>query len=164
MPYSFSSATFRELTMHCPYCGSRETEVIETRDSEDLDTIRRRRACMQCEKRFTTYERVENIHLFVIKRDGRREQFNRDKLRIGVVKSCEKTAIPMDLIEKIVHEIEREIRSSGASEVQSDMIGEMVAKRLKKIDKVAYIRFASVFKRFVDVEEFEKEVKQLRIL
>jgi transcriptional repressor NrdR len=150
--------------MHCPYCGGRETEVIETRDSEDLDTIRRRRACLQCEKRFTTYERVENIHLVVIKRDGRREQFNREKLKTGIIRAVEKTTVSVEAIEKIVTDIERELRSGGTMEVQSSKIGEYVARQLKKLDKVAYIRFSSVFKRFVDVEDFEKEVKRLRIL
>lgn len=150
--------------MHCPYCGGRDTEVIETRDSEDLDTIRRRRACLQCEKRFTTYERVENIHLIVIKRDGRREQFNREKLKTGILRAVEKTTVSVDAIEKIVTDIERELRSGGTMEIPSPKIGEYVARQLKKLDKVAYIRFSSVFKRFVDVEDFEKEVRRLRIL
>lgn len=148
-------------TMKCPYCGSRETEVVETRDSEDLETIRRRRACLKCEKRFTTYERVENIHLVVIKKDGKREQFNRDKLKTGLLRACEKTKVPSDAIERIVVEVERELRASDSLEVESTKIGEMVAQRLKKIDKVAYIRFSSVFRRFLDLEDFQKEVKRL---
>ncbi|KKR76830.1 MAG: Transcriptional repressor NrdR [Candidatus Levybacteria bacterium GW2011_GWA2_40_8] len=147
--------------MKCPYCGSKETEVVETRDSDDLETIRRRRACLKCEKRFTTYERVENINLVVIKKDGRREQFNRDKLKSGIIRSSEKTKISLDKIEKIVVDIERELRTLDSIEVESKKIGHMVAQRLKKLDKVAYIRFSSVFKRFVDVEDFEKEVKKL---
>lgn len=147
--------------MKCPYCGSRDTEVVETRVSEDLDTIRRRRACTNCEKRFTTYERVENINLVVIKKDGRREQFNRDKLKNGIIRSCEKTKISVADIEQIVTEIERELRGADSVEVESKKIGQMVAVRLKKLDKVAYIRFSSVFRRFVDVEDFEKEVKKL---
>jgi len=147
--------------MKCPYCGSKKTEVVETRDSEDLETIRRRRECLACQKRFTTYERVENINLVVIKKDGRREQFNRDKLRAGIIRSCEKTKVSMEDIEKIVTEIERELRGADSVEVDSKKIGQLVATRLKKIDKVAYIRFSSVFKRFVDVEDFEKEVKRL---
>ncbi|OGH21453.1 MAG: transcriptional regulator NrdR [Candidatus Levybacteria bacterium RIFCSPLOWO2_01_FULL_38_13] len=147
--------------MKCPYCGSKETEVVETRDSEDLETIRRRRSCLTCDKRFTTYERVENISLVVIKKDGRREQFNRDKLRSGIIRSCEKTKVSMEDIERIVTETERELRNADSVEVDSKKIGQMVAARLKKIDKVAYIRFSSVFKRFVDVEDFEKEVKRL---
>src|SRR3989344_5645315 len=147
--------------MKCPYCGSKETEVVETRDSEDLETIRRRRSCLTCDKRFTTYEREENISLVVIKKDGSREQFNRDKLRSGIIRSCEKTKVSMEDIERIVTETERELRNADSVEVDSKKIGQMVAARLKKIDKVAYIRFSSVFKRFVDVEDFEKEVKRL---
>lgn len=147
--------------MKCPYCGSSETEVVETRDSEDLETIRRRRACLKCEKRFTTYERVENITLIVIKKDGKREQFNREKLKSGIIRSCEKTTVSIEDIEKIVVEIERELRSQDSVEVESKKIGQLVAAKLKKLDKIAYIRFSSVFKRFVDIEDFEKEVKRL---
>lgn len=147
--------------MRCPYCGARETEVVETRDSEDLETIRRRRSCQKCDKRFTTYERVENIHLIVIKRDGKRQPFVREKLKGGILKSCEKTTVSVDQIEKIVTDIERELRNEAGVEVESRKIGEMVALRLKQIDKIAYIRFSSVFKRFVDIEDFEKEVQKL---
>lgn len=147
--------------MKCPYCGSKDTEVVETRDSEDLETIRRRRECLKCNKRFTTYERIENINLIVIKKDGKREQFDRDKLKSGIIRSCEKTTVSLEDIEKIVTEIERELRSADSVEVESKKIGQLVATRLKALDKVAYIRFSSVFKRFVDVEDFEKEVKRL---
>ncbi|MDO8583297.1 MAG: transcriptional regulator NrdR [bacterium] len=147
--------------MKCPYCGSNETEVVETRTSEDIDTIRRRRECLKCKKRFTTYERIENVNLVVIKKDGKREQFDRDKLKSGIIRSCEKTKVSLDDIEKIVAEIERELRSGDSVEVESKKIGQMVALRLKKIDKVAYIRFSSVFKRFVDIEDFQEEVKRL---
>jgi len=147
--------------MKCPYCGAKETEVVETRDSEDLETIRRRRACLKCEKRFTTYERIENVNLTVIKKDGKREQFDRDKLRSGIARSSEKTKVTADDIDRIVIEVERELRGADSTEVESKKIGQMVAARLKKIDKVAYIRFSSVFKRFVDIEDFEKEVQKL---
>lgn len=147
--------------MKCPYCGSKDTEVVETRDSEDLETIRRRRECTKCSKRFTTYERIENINLIVIKKDGKREQFDRDKLKRGIIRSCEKTKVSLDAIEKIVVEIERELRGAESVEVESKKIGNLIAARLKKLDKVAYIRFSSVFKRFVDVEDFENEVKKL---
>jgi transcriptional repressor NrdR len=147
--------------MKCPYCGSTESEVVETRTSEDVDTIRRRRECLKCKKRFTTYERIENINLVVIKKDGKREQFNRDKLKSGIVRSSEKTTVSMEDIEKIVTEIERELRGGDSVEVESKKIGQMVAVKLKKIDKVAYIRFSSVFKRFVDIEDFQEEVKRL---
>src|SRR5882724_359089 len=148
--------------MQCPYCGSKQSEVVETRESSDLDAIRRRRACLSCTKRFTTYERIENIALIVIKKDSRREQFVREKLKNGLLKACDKTIIPTEIIEKTVTEIERELRGLGSLEVESKLIGEMVAQRLKRLDKVAYIRFASVFKRFVDAEDFEKEVKGLQ--
>jgi transcriptional repressor NrdR len=147
--------------MHCPYCRSSETEVVETRVSEDGTNIRRRRTCITCTKRFTTYERVENITLIVTKQAGRREQFNRDKLKNGIIRACEKTNVSLDEITKIVDDIERDLRSGDSVEVESTKIGGMVAARLKKIDKVAYIRFASVFKRFLDVEDFEKELKKL---
>ena len=147
--------------MKCPYCGSTETEVVETRDSEDLETIRRRRNCVKCEKRFTTYERIENVNLVVIKNDGKRQQFDRDKLKSGIIRSCEKTSVSIDDIERIVTEVERELRGGDSVEVDSKKIGQLVSAKLKKIDKVAYIRFSSVFKRFVDIEDFEKEVKKL---
>ena len=147
--------------MKCPYCGNKQTEVVETRDNEDLETIRRRRSCVNCGKRFTTYERIENIDLYVSKKDGRRELFNREKLKKGMLTSTEKTKISIETVEKIVADIERELRGGDSLEVTSKEIGELVAKHLKKLDKVAYIRFAAVFKRFVDVEDFEKEVKRL---
>src|SRR4030065_1267602 len=147
--------------MKCPYCGSKDTEVVETRDSEDLETIRRRRECLSCRKRFTTYERIENVNLVVIKKDGRREQFDRDKLKRGIIRSCEKTKVSLEDIEKIVTEIERELRGADSVEVESKKIGQLVATRLKTLDKVAYIRFSSVFRRFVDVEDFEKEEKKI---
>lgn len=147
--------------MKCPYCGKRQTEVVETRDSEDLETIRRRRQCASCEKRFTTYERVEAVSLVVIKKGGKREQFQRDKARKGALSAAEKTSVSKEQVEKLVIEIERELLSSDSVEVESKRIGELIAEKLKKIDKVAYIRFSSVFREFVDVEEFEKEIKKL---
>ncbi len=147
--------------MHCPYCGTKDSEVVETRDNGDLDVIRRRRQCLSCSKRFTTYERIENINLVVIKRDGKREQLSRDKLRSGLVRACEKTTIPVEVIDKVVTDVLQELRGADSIEIQSSVIGELVATRLKQIDKVAYIRFASVFRRFVDAEDFEREVKRL---
>lgn len=147
--------------MKCPYCTNDDTEVIETRDSEDLTVTRRRRTCPKCDKRFTTYERVETVPLTVIKKDDRRETFDRDKLRRGIWRASGKTTIKAEDVDKIVDEVERELISGETTEVPSKKIGELVAKRLKKLDKVAYIRFASVFRRFVDVEDFEKEVKKL---
>jgi transcriptional repressor NrdR len=147
--------------MQCPYCRSTETEVVETRVAEDGTNIRRRRTCISCEKRFTTYERIENVTLIVKKNDGRREQFNREKLRSGVIKACEKTNVSLEQINEIVDDLERELKGGETVEIEGKKIGQMVAVRLKKIDKIAYIRFASVFKRFVDLEDFEKELKKL---
>lgn len=147
--------------MHCVFCKSNDTEVIETRLSEDGKAIRRRRRCPKCEKRFTTYERVEELPILVIKKDGRRERFYKEKLRGGILKAAEKTIVSAQEVEKIISEIEIELKQQESTEVESKLIGNFVAKKLKRIDKVAYIRFASVFRRFVDVEEFEKELKKL---
>lgn len=147
--------------MFCFFCKHIDTEVIETRLSDDGTTIRRRRQCPKCQKRFTTYEKVEELPILVIKRDGRRERFEREKLRNGILKAGEKTTVTVDQIEKIISEVENELKQADTAEVESRVVGNLVAKRLKQIDKVAYIRFASVFRRFVDVEDFEKEVKKL---
>ncbi len=147
--------------MKCPYCSNTDTEVVETRDSEDLFTTRRRRECSKCAKRFTTYERIESVPLIVIKKDGRKEQFDRNKLKHGILKACEKTVVGIEDIENIVDQVERELRGFESVEIESKKIGQMVAGKLKKIDKIAYIRFASVFRRFLDVEDFEKELKKL---
>ena len=147
--------------MYCIFCRNSDTEVIETRLSEDGGAIRRRRHCPKCQKRFTTYERIEELPILVIKRDSRRERFDREKLRRGILKSCEKTKVTADQVEKIVSEVESELKQQDSTEVESKMIGNLVAKHLKKVDKIAYIRFASVFRRFVDVEDFEREVKKL---
>lgn len=147
--------------MHCPYCDSNNTEVSETRVAEDGSNIRRRRLCSKCKKRFTTYERVENITLLVKKKDSRSERFNRDKLRGGILKSVEKTTVTLSQVNQIVDEVEKELLGADTVEVDSKKIGRLVATRLKKIDKIAYIRFASVFQHFVDIEDFEREVKKL---
>ncbi|MBI5619909.1 transcriptional repressor NrdR [Candidatus Gottesmanbacteria bacterium] len=147
--------------MKCPYCNFDNTDVIETRDSEDLTVTRRRRSCTKCDKRFTTYERVEHVPLTVIKKDERRETFDREKLRRGIWRASGKTTIKAGDVDRIVDEVERELIGGDTTEVQSKKIGELVAKRLKKLDKIAYIRFASVFRQFVDIEDFEKEVKKL---
>ncbi len=147
--------------MFCIFCQNTDTEVIETRLSDDGKSVRRRRRCPKCDKRFTTYERVEELPILVIKRDGRRERFDREKLRKGVIKACEKTKVTLDEIEKIMAAIEGELKQQETTEIESRFIGDLVARHLKKIDKVAYIRFASVFRRFVDLEDFEKELKKL---
>ncbi len=147
--------------MKCPYCAFENTDVIETRDSEDLSVTRRRRSCVKCEKRFTTYERVETVPLTVVKKDERRETFDREKLKRGIWRASGKTTIKAADIDRIVDEVERELITGDSTEVQSKKIGELVAKRLKKLDKIAYIRFASVFRQFVDIEDFQREVKKL---
>ena len=147
--------------MKCPYCTNEDTEVVETRDSEDLAVTRRRRECAKCTKRFTTYERVETVPLTVIKKNSARESFDREKLANGIRKATEKTTITHQDIEAIVDEVERELKGADSVEVESQKIGQLVAVRLKKKDKVAYIRFASVFRRFVDLEDFEKELHKL---
>lgn len=147
--------------MKCPYCSHITTDVIETRDNEDITVTRRRRQCAQCAKRFTTYERIEHVPLTVIKKDERRETFDREKLKRGIWRASGKTTIKAQNIDQIVDEVERELIGGDSTEISSQKIGDLVAKRLKKLDKVAYIRFSSVFRRFVDVEEFEKELKKL---
>ncbi len=147
--------------MFCLFCKNKDTEVIETRLSEDGTTIRRRRRCPKCGKRFTTYERIEEIPILVIKKDGKRERFDREKLRRGIIKSCGKTTVSAEQIEKIVGFVESEITQQPTTEIESKTIGNLVAQRLKKIDKIAYIRFASVFRQFEEVEDFEKEIKKL---
>src|SRR3990167_3054099 len=142
--------------MKCPYCTHETTEVVETRDSEDLSVTRRRRACSKCGKRFTTYERIETVPLIVIKKTGERESFEREKLKSGIRKAVEKTSVTHEDVERIVDEIEKELRGAESIEIKSQRIGQMVAEKLREKDKVAYIRFASVFKQFVDVEEFKK--------
>ncbi|MCD6589766.1 transcriptional repressor NrdR [Candidatus Woesearchaeota archaeon] len=145
--------------MKCPFCGYGESTVLETRDTEN--GIRRRRQCLKCGKRFTTYERIEHSPLVVIKKNGIREQFDKEKLRRGIIKACEKRPISIEQINKIIDEIESELYSRGEQEVKSKKIGELVMKKLKKLDKVAYIRFASVYREFRDLEDFEKELKKL---
>lgn len=145
--------------MRCPYCDFNETKVIDSRNSDR--SIRRRRECEGCGKRFTTYERAELVDLFVVKKDGRREPFDRQKLLAGIMRACEKRPVSHEKIEQMVDEIERELRSRESIEIRSKEIGGMVMKKLKRLDKVAYIRFASVYRSFEDVHEFEKELKKL---
>jgi transcriptional repressor NrdR len=146
--------------MKCPFCSFPETKVVDKRDSEE-GTTRRRRECMKCAKRFTTYERPEISEIIVIKKDGSREPFDRGKVLKGVVRACEKRPIALNVMEHLTDEVEVELRSRDMREVTSRKIGEMVIKRLRKIDKVAYIRFASVYREFADLTDFEDEVKKL---
>lgn len=148
--------------MRCPYCGFIDSKVIDSRPTDDNDSVRRRRACLKCEKRFTTYERVEDQTIVVIKKDETREPFQRAKLLNSLIKSCEKRPIKVDVLEKSVNEIERELNYLNQKEVTSAYIGDLVMSRLKDIDKVAYIRFASVYREFEDVKSFADEIENLR--
>ncbi|MDP3026662.1 MAG: transcriptional regulator NrdR [Nanoarchaeota archaeon] len=143
--------------MKCKFCGN-ETKVTDKRESPD--GTRRRRECLKCRKRFTTYEKPEEKDIIVVKKDGRREHFADEKLRLGLIKACEKRPVPMEKIDSIVEEIKDKLSKKG-KEVDTKTIGEMVINKLKKLDKIAYIRFASVYKDFKDVDDFKKEVKEL---
>lgn len=148
--------------MKCPYCNYEETQVIDTRDTENLESTRRRRECMKCNKRFTTYERVEEADIIVVKKDGRRERFQRQKVLNGIVEACEKRAITLEKIEKLVDEVESDLRKRDSVEVDSKVIGELVMRKLKALDKVAYIRFASVYREFEDLDRFTEELEKLQ--
>jgi len=145
--------------MKCPYCSSTKTKVTNKRDSEEEGITRRRRECLKCKRRFTTYERPE-IETIIVKKDKRREPYNRDKLTFGLVKACEKRSVSREKIEKIVNEIEEKLRRKG-KEVKSEVIGKLVMQSLKKLDKVAYIRFASVYSDFQDLADFKNIFKDI---
>ncbi len=145
--------------MKCIFCGYEETKVIDSRESEDL--TRRRRECLKCEKRFTTYERAESPNVYVIKKDGRRELYSPEKLRHGLLKACEKRPVPLEKIDEALHKIEGKLRSLSENEIHSKALGEEVMEQLKSLDKIAYIRFASVYREFADLEDFKKEIKIL---
>jgi len=147
--------------MNCLFCKNPDTEVIETRLVDEGVSIRRRRSCPKCQKRFTTYERAEEFPILIIKKDGKRERFNRDKVRVGLQKACEKTMITAAQIENIISHIEQELKQRDTAEAESAVVGSLIAEQLKMVDKVAYIRFASVFKRFVELDDFQKEIKTL---
>ncbi len=147
--------------MKCPFCAYAENKVIDSRISKDGKAIRRRRECLGCEKRFTTYEFVEDILPMVVKKDGRREPFDRMKIRNGVMKACEKRPISMEVMEKIVENVEQACQEFQGEEIPSTVIGEKVMDELKKLDGVAYVRFASVYRQFRDVGEFMSELKDL---
>jgi transcriptional repressor NrdR len=148
--------------MRCPYCQEPESRVVDSRASEDGTTIRRRRECNACKRRFTTYERVEERPLLVVKKAGYREQFNRDKLLSGITRACEKRPVPMEEIDNMVASIEKELRDSFVREVSSRVIGEKVMDRLQSLDEVAYVRFASVYRQFTDLNSFIKTIEQLK--
>ena len=147
--------------MKCRYCASIESKVIDSRPTEDGSAIRRRRECISCGKRFTTYEKIEEIPIMVVKRDGRREPFDSEKIRVGIRKACEKRPIAADVQDKLVEDVTREVFNTLASEVTTRDIGEIVMKRLKDVDEVAYVRFASVYREFKDTQTFMKELQRL---
>ena len=147
--------------MRCPQCGERETRVVDSRDLDDAATIRRRRECSTCSARFTTYERVEAARLVVTKRDGTREEFDRDKLAAGLRKALTRRPVPNGSAEAAADEIESELRSGGASEIPSSRIGALAMDHLRRIDQIAYIRFASVYQSFEDLEDLKREVDTL---
>jgi len=146
--------------MLCPYCHHHETKVLDSRESEE--SVRRRRECYKCERRFTTYEKPEIVSLVVVKKDGSREAFDRSKLMKGIMRSCEKRPVKVVEIERAVDRIELELRKKDNIEINSTDIGELCMAKLKSLDKIAYIRFASVYREFSDVSEFKKELKELK--
>ncbi len=148
--------------MKCKYCGSSESKVIDSRQAEEGTSIRRRRECDSCGKRFTTYERIEQINIMVIKKDKSREAFDREKILRGILKSCEKRNITLEQMEQIVDSIEKDLLNSMKREVSSTEIGEMVMKKLKSLDEVSYIRFASVYREFKDIDSFMAEIRNIK--
>ncbi len=147
--------------MRCPNCNHNGTRVLDSRPVHEGRSIRRRRECESCTYRFTTFETVEEIPLIVVKKEGTREEFSRDKILRGLIKACEKRPVPLETLETIVNEIERDLRNQGASEISSDVVGELVMDQLAKVDEVAYVRFASVYRQFKDINVFIKELKDL---
>lgn len=147
--------------MRCPKCGCEESKVVDSRPAENNDSIRRRRECVSCGFRFTTYERREELPLVVFKHDGSKEPFDREKLMRGLVRATVKRDIPIDVLDKLIGDIESELRDHGTTVVDSSALGEMVLHRLADIDKVAYVRFASVYRDFKDIEEFSAELRRL---
>ncbi|MBN2058070.1 MAG: transcriptional repressor NrdR [Candidatus Saganbacteria bacterium] len=149
--------------MQCPFCENIEDKVLESREIDDGRAIRRRRECTACRGRFTSYERVEEKPVLVTKRDGRREQFSRDKISAGIFRACEKRPVSAEMVEAMVDEIEKQIHRQAGREVLSSKLGELVMEKLQEVDKIAYIRFASVYRKFEDISEFVKEIKEITV-
>ncbi|MBQ6403991.1 MAG: transcriptional repressor NrdR [Oscillospiraceae bacterium] len=147
--------------MKCPFCGFLESKVIDSRPADESTSIRRRRECLACKKRFTTYETIESLPLVVIKRDGSRQTFDKAKLINGMVRACDKRKIPLPVLEQIADEIEQELQGALDREVTTEEVGEMVMRRLKNVDEVAYVRFASVYRQFKDIDTFMQELTKL---
>lgn len=149
-------------TLKCPFCGYLDSKVVDTRPTEEGTIIRRRRECPSCKKRFTTYERVDELPITVIKKNGIREVFDPHKIINGLIKACEKRSISIDTLQKITYDIEKELKNSMDQEVESQRIGEMVMNKLKELDEVAYVRFASVYRQFKDIDSYIEEIKRLK--
>jgi transcriptional repressor NrdR len=149
--------------LRCPFCNSDESKVVDSRDSESGDAIRRRRECLSCERRYTTYERIEEVPLVVVKSDDREELFTRQKVLNGLLRACEKRSIPLDRLERACDDIENDLRRMTGRPVTTRMVGERALRHLRDIDKVAYIRFASVYRQFDDIEEFQQELARLEL-
>ncbi|MCT8976903.1 transcriptional regulator NrdR [Clostridium sp. CX1] len=147
--------------MKCPYCGYLESRVVDSRSTEDDMSIRRRRECLECAKRYTTYEKVENVPILVIKKNMNREYFDRTKIINGLIKACQKRPVSRQQIENIADEVEKKISNKMMTEVQSEYIGEMIMESLKDLDEVSYVRFASVYRQFKDINTFMEEIKNL---
>ena len=147
--------------MKCPFCGYEESKVIDSRPTDENEKIRRRRECTGCGRRFTTYETIEVTPILVVKNNGTRQSFNAEKVRNGIIKSCEKRPVPMSVIDEMVADISKQVYNSMESEITTKAIGEMVMERLKKVDEVAYVRYASVYRSFKDLSSFMSELKQM---
>jgi transcriptional repressor NrdR len=147
--------------MKCPYCGDVENKVIDSRMTKEGNTVRRRRECLGCTRRFTTYERVEQLPLVLIKKDGRRETFDRNKVLVGMKKACQKRNISINTLEEFVDDLERELQEMGEKELPSSVVGERIMTKLHELDDVAYVRFASVYREFKDINDFMSELKEL---
>ena len=147
--------------MRCPYCGFSESKVIDSRPTDESNSIRRRRECLSCGKRLTTYETVESVPLVVVKKDGSRQSFDRSKILGGLIKACEKRPVPLETLEKAVTDIEQKLLGSMEREIPSERVGELVMEQLKTIDQVAYVRFASVYRQFQDIDSFMAELNKL---
>ena len=147
--------------MKCPYCGYKESKVIDSRPAEEGSSIRRRRECLSCAKRFTTYETVESLPMVVIKKDGSRQSFDRQKVLRGMIRACEKRPVPFEVLEQKADEIEQTLQNSLEREVSTEYIGELVMDKLRAVDEVAYVRFASVYRQFKDIDTFMKELNKL---
>ncbi|MFD2639888.1 transcriptional regulator NrdR [Piscibacillus salipiscarius] len=147
--------------MRCPNCDAKNTRVLDSRPIDEGRSIRRRRECESCQYRFTTFERVEEIPLIVVKKEGTREEFNREKLKRGLIKACEKRPVSIEEIERIAFDVEKDLRNQGNSEILSDQIGELIMDRLAEVDEVAYVRFASVYRQFKDINVFMSELNEM---